>query len=456
MVWLTGLLTTLLVLSADWAGPEPVDRAGMHVMVGLICLLLAPAFAVVQSWVTSRRWKGRQMAQHRSDFLHRSLMASNLIVWLFGCVAFLVIARWPQLIRGNWSLNSIPLLDELALAVPMLGSVLLSWFVIHDAEQALNREVNQRAGPRSVLALQRFRTFAGLVLVPIAMLFLMRDLTELVFPEGIGTQATLLSFVAFLFVLLAVYPVVLSRTWQTSCIDDSPLGKKLRLACREAGMPGQQFRKWHTNSTVTNALVVGILPRLRRIFLSDHLLEKFDDDEVVAVCRHELGHIAYSHLHMRIALVLVPLLCLVAITWSATHVYAANLGLDGDGKVLVCLLAAVTYFVYAAKVVTRFGLRSEVQADLYAICRKDGTVCLRQANAYCQALLKMAAISPELFDRSTLAHPAIRLRIQLIRQVLEEPSRIERFHRRFQLEQQIAAACLVVLVLVAVWLGQIS
>ena len=73
----------------------------------------------------------------------------------------------------------------------------------------------------------------------------------------------------------------------------------------------------------------------------------------------------------------------------------------------------------------------------------------------CQALLKMGAISPELYEQSTAAHPSIVLRTQVIRQVVNQPEQASKFHRRFRSEQQIAAACLVALVVFAVLVGQI-
>ena len=102
MLWLIGLLTTLLVLAADLAAPQPVEAAGLHLGLAMACLLLAPAFAVLQSLLTARRWAGVAILEHRAEFLHRSLLGSNLIIWLFGCVALLALAKWPQLVRQNW------------------------------------------------------------------------------------------------------------------------------------------------------------------------------------------------------------------------------------------------------------------------------------------------------------------------------------------------------------------
>lgn len=454
MVWLAGLLTALLVLAADLAAQQPVDRAGLHALAGCLFLLLAPAFAVLQSFVTIRRWRERKLLQRRAEFLHRSLLGSNLVIWLFGCVALLVVAKWPQLVRENWKLNQVPLLDELALALPMLGSILLSWMVIFDAEQALE-EPDATGGKRRHLVLQRLRTFTGLVLVPIALLFLSRDILAVLYPDGLDPLATCLVFLAFLAATFSLYPILLSLTWKTHAVSCPELAVKLREAAREAGLPNETFRVWDTNSTIANAVVVGVIPGLRRVFLSDQLLERFDDDEVVAIYRHELGHLVHHHLHMRIALVLIPLLALGAMAMLSdgqdlAAEYAAN-----STRMVVWLTGMMAFLLYVSRVVTRFVRKSEIQADLFAICRKSGAVCLRRAESYCRALLKMGAISPELFENSTSVHPSIKLRIEVIRQVLDQPDRITAFANRFRQEQQVAAGCLVALAVLAVMVGNL-
>lgn len=455
MVWTTGLLIAILVLSADLAARQPVDEVSTHMLTAVGCLLLAPGFAFLQSFVTVRRWRGRHLMEHRVEFLRRSLLGCNLVIWLFGCVSLLVIAKWPQLIRENWGLGQIPLLDELALAIPMLGSVLLSWIVIYDAENALKGELETPQTKRSHLALSRLRTFGGLVLAPLAMLFLSRDLLAMWYPEGLSPLGTCMSFIVFLVVLLGVYPLLLSMTWKTRRVEDAALRSKLEKAAKEAGLANEQFRVWDTDSTITNALVVGVIPGLRRVFLSDQLLERFDQDEVVAVYRHELGHVVYNHLHMRLAMVLVPLLAISAVVVMSGEQATASDYANNGMRLTVWFACMLAFLLYASKVVTRFIRRSEVQADLFAISRPNGKICIRRAEVYCQALLKMGAISPELYEQSTAAHPSIVLRTQVIRQVVNQPEQASKFHRRFRSEQQIAAACLVALVVFAVLVGQI-
>ena len=455
MVWITGLLITCLVLAADFSAPKPVPDVNFHVLLGLCFLLMSPALAVLQSSVTTRRWAGLKIKQAHAQVLHRSLIGSNLLVWLTGCVGVLVVARWPQLLRQNWHWDKIPLLDEMALAIPMMGSVWLSWLVIYDGEKALRVHDGEAYKQRLALAFERLRTLTGLMLVPLALLFLSRDFLALLFPDGLAPPSMFVSAMVFLFGLLVVYPVLLSRTWKTQALPQGSLRRKLEAAAAEAGFYNEKVRVWNTSSTVLNAMMVGTFPRSRRVILSDRLLDCFEEDEVVAIYRHELGHLIYHHQSMRLALMLVPLLGLMAVAvlcFPDTGQPSFSLPVQAVG---ILMATGVLSLIYYGQVVARFNRKSEIQADIYAVVDLTGSICIRRADAYCRALLKMAAHAPELYDRTTSMHPSIQSRLEVIRQLIEEQSKIQRFHRQFHTDQMVAAICLLAWLVFAVLLSHL-
>ncbi|MDG2012127.1 MAG: M48 family metalloprotease [Pirellulaceae bacterium] len=455
MVWITGLLISCLVLSADFAASQPVSDVTFHVLLGFCFLLMAPALAVLQSSVTTRRWADLEIKEAQARVLHRSLLGSNLLVWLCGCVGVLAVARWPQLLRQNWQWDRIPLLDEMALAIPMIGSVLLSWLVIYDGEKSLRVHDGEVDEQRRGIAFERLRTLTGLMLAPLALLFLSRDFFSLLFPDGLAPSSMFVVAMTFLLGLLVVYPVLLSRTWRTHDLPHSGLRRKLERVALEAGFPREKVCVWNTQSTVMNALMVGTFPGSRRVFLSDRLLECFDEDEVVAIYRHEIGHLIHHHQSMRLALMLVPILGLMAIAM----VFVPSSGLlcfSNTAQAVGLLLATgVLSMVYYGQVVARFNRKSEIQADIFALVNPAGSICIRRADAYSRALLKMAAHAPELYDRTTSVHPSIQSRLEVIRQLIRDQSKIRQFHRQFHNDQMVAAFCLLAWVVFAVLLSRL-
>ncbi|MGI9518025.1 MAG: M48 family metalloprotease, partial [Pirellulaceae bacterium] len=405
MIWLAGLIIALLVLASELPTAQPVEQVVSHLLLASSFMLLAPAFAVIQSRISVRRWSSRELLGSRSEFLTRSLLGTNLVVWLSGCVALLVIARWPQIVRVNWGLDVVPLLDELLVALPMIGSLIMAWLVIHDAELAIREAEASGEAPskqsagRWKLVAQRVRTFTGLVLVPVAGLFLARDLSHMFFPDGVSGLATGVSYIAFLSCLLCFYPLLVSLTWKTERFPNGELERSLLQISRQAGLPGERIRTWHTDSTLANAVVVGVMPRLRRIFFTDLLLDQFSDAEIKAVYRHEVGHLVHRHLQMRIGLVLVPLLILATALWQVGQAQS-ELAWQAFGKPMwlttLWFIIPTLLMVYAARVVAPFVRKSEIEADLFAIAGDSGLPCPRRAEDYGRALIKMAALAPQL------------------------------------------------------------
>lgn len=67
--------------------------------------------------------------------------------------------------------------------------------------------------------------------------------------------------------------------------------------CAYAGVGIDQVRVLKLGETrVANALVAGLWPKLRRIYITDHMLETFSVAEIRAILAHEVGHIRHRHL----------------------------------------------------------------------------------------------------------------------------------------------------------------
>src|SRR4051812_32156957 len=57
-----------------------------------------------------------------------------------------------------------------------------------------------------------------------------------------------------------------------------------------------------------NAAVMGLVPQMRYILLSDVLLETMTDDQIEAVFAHEIGHVKHWHMGWYVVLVATLLL----------------------------------------------------------------------------------------------------------------------------------------------------
>lgn len=78
---------------------------------------------------------------------------------------------------------------------------------------------------------------------------------------------------------------------------EHPVAGMAQELCAQAGVGIDQVRVLKLGETrVANALVAGLWPKLRRIYITDHMLDTFSVAEIRAILAHEVGHIRHRHL----------------------------------------------------------------------------------------------------------------------------------------------------------------
>jgi Zn-dependent protease with chaperone function len=97
--------------------------------------------------------------------------------------------------------------------------------------------------------------------------------------------------------VVAFLPWLLVRAWGARPVTDPALRSELEGACQRAGVRVGAILRWPVGGgRVYNAMVIGVLPRLRYVLFTDDMLRDFSAEQRVAVLGHELGHARYGHL----------------------------------------------------------------------------------------------------------------------------------------------------------------
>jgi STE24 endopeptidase len=128
-------------------------------------------------------------------------------------------------------------------------------------------------------------------------------------------------FFAFSVVLSQLAPVVLFPLfYKFSPMKNNALSDRLKQLGQSQGFRISNVFSFNMSKDTRkgNAALTGLF-RTRRIIISDTLLEKLDDDEVVAVFAHELGHAGLGHM---------PRLVVLGGINVFAELYAASAGLD--------------------------------------------------------------------------------------------------------------------------------
>jgi len=380
------LILLMFVLWLAWK-PEYCRPTGLGGAQSLALFLGGYALLVLGTGLWSRwlarRLTGRNFGRSLRRFNRLMFVARALVpIWFAAGVAGL---RWWQSVNGHLQLSDFDLTPTIIGVVLGTLPAFLAWSALwwaqYPAEIAF-REQNLLAQLDADLPVHRPPTFANyfaanvrlqllFMVVPVLMIVLLHDLIRLAASIAVGSgwrlndpenPFTWLAAAALVFVLA---PEALRRVLHTEPLASSPLRRRLEALCRRTGVKYRQILLWHTHNNLCNAAVMGVLPRVRYILLSDLLLETMTDEQIEAVFAHELGHIVHRHMAWLVVFITVLMLFnLGGGPWVTRWVEA--LGLSDHAQVVQGVFVASS-FLFQFLVLFGFGSRRfERQADVFA------------------------------------------------------------------------------------------
>jgi Zn-dependent protease with chaperone function len=285
--------------------------------------------------------------------------------------------------------------------------------------------------------------------VPVAMILVLRDLGSLAmygsgkFVPGSSSEqwADAIISLASAGTVFLLAPVILRYVLQTRPLADSPLRQRLEAMCESAGLGYREILLWHTDNHMGNAAVMGVLPVVRYILLSDLLLETMSDRQIEAVFAHELGHVAHKHLTWSGVFVVIFLLAGVGpAKWigdiSSAHLpgWVADIVLPGIGLIggLLLLFGVLSRFferqadVYAARTMEAINQPPAERPPEYPPGSHVGKY---GATIFGSALYRVAVINHIPIASRTLTHGSISDRIEYLRVLSADPARTKQFDR---------------------------
>lgn len=293
---------------------------------------------------------------------------------------------------------------------------------------------------------RQIRHQLGLLLAPLLAILAAQDVIVAVAPPDVVVKHSWLIHGT----LLLGMPLWLRRMWRTSSLPIGPLRTRLLDTARTVRLRMRKLLVWSTDHQVANAAVVGFVPRLRYVYLSDRLLSLMDEDELEAVLLHEAAHVRRRHLLPRLLMLILPLAawCAASTRWPQMQPllsgFFASRGISLKWQAsLILPLAAAFYAAAAMGIVARL---LEHDADLWAAQRQPG-----QGHAMISALNKLAPLTPDS-DLASWMHPSPSRRISFLRQAVAAPLWAAQFQRRLA----AAGNALVLLVASLVAVGVVS
>ena len=370
---IVGILAALMIASLTrgsgvLVGWESPIAAGVAVL-GVFVFSGSIASHAIDRWQTLRL-RAATLPEEAPPQLRKQLMAESelllrrlpllrhavdaLILALFGASAWLF--GWTDFVADV--LGIPPYLDVLPQLLPYFAMLAASWWGQYRIERKI-RSADWR--PARFLGFQLRAN--GMTIMPIALIYSVYWALTAWVP---GVDDLRRSF-AFLDVALQLglvigvsffVPFAIRMILPGGPLPEGRLRRRLEAFARDRGLRVNQILVWRTGSRMfATAFVIGLVSPFRYVFITDSLLRRLNEDEIVAVFAHEMGHVKHRHLWWLLAFILSFTVVLLGFAQGMSMFVTGN---NGE------LIATGLLLVYAYHVFGYISRRFERQADAFA------------------------------------------------------------------------------------------
>lgn len=356
------------------------------------------------------------------------------VLGLIGFVCTLYLLHLPDVVNEQFAfLEPVHHSREILPFIPFFVSLLGIRFVLYDGPRKSSEQRWEYLG----------FSFRMLLLPLFPMLFIsaVQDFTHL-FPEQIGTYIGLGLLLPLIMLPFVFAPLLMQFLWKTEPLTDTELKQKLQRLTERSGMKYRDIGVWQTGSlSIANAAVAGIIPRNRKVFITDTLLHNFPDEQIETIVAHEIGHIRHKHLLISTLLVFCYLLSSVIFYQLVMEPLKEPLA----GFPILLSIISILFFVLYFKVLYNFlSRRFEHQADLYAVDLTNNqeafTSALENLSGF-SSLPKPIRFILELFE----THPSLERRLSFLNRTDEGKKSVDRY-RKCLLEVKVLITSIPVLI----------
>lgn len=369
----------------------------------------------------------------RIQSLYRLLDATrwvSLMVLAVGIFAF----GWDLWLRAL--LPSLPLLDELLVASPVLLTLIFTWWSMAPVERAMQElTIIRRLDEGGVVAplptrwqsvWQHMRFTMLLVLVPISLMIAWHD-TLVLAPQWLGASgewlagnATWLSWLGIGSILILT-PLIMRVLWDTVPLADSALRDRIRGVCDAYRVRVTGPLVWRTHGSMVNGAILGVFWPARYLLLTDALLERMAPQYLDAIVAHEIAHVRKRHM---LWLAVVVTASAVASGWMLELFYRAFA--TETNAALISAVATPIAFVIALAAFVFTSQRFEWQADAFSVqhlARASGHQTIDESSAAIVAatLGEVAHANGMSIDKVSLRHGSIATRQRKVRELVGQP-----------------------------------
>ncbi len=467
------LLTILAFACLFWQAEDPgrwILVAKDDVWWTLSAALAPAAVATICGMIATARARHRLRKQphapHLAHQFHQRVLAVLRGLLLAGLAAAVFLTNWCTWLALGTQLPSLQIVGDLIAVSPFVVGLILLWITAYPLEEAMRVESptgdeTDSARPQDVWRFGAYldfhvRHYLLIVAIPMTFILFAANITRYYekslqsWTGVIWAADGVLGIVAA--VVFVIAPVILRRIWRTRPLESGPIRDRLEAICQKVGLRCRDILVWESGGVMINAAVMGVLPTVRYVLLSDALLASMTPTQVEAVFGHEVGHVKHRHIQHFLVFAFVGWVIV-----AGTMEGLARL-LGGEGEVAGSMLLTVEGVGVAATIIfwaVGFGWlsrRFERQADLFgAHCvtpgpqacihpcsvhadriserRDESRVCMTGAHRFASALDRVAILNGIPHEEHSWRHSSIGVRTRFLMALAGDPIQARRFDR---------------------------
>ena len=454
--WVTDNRTVPNEWLGQWAGGFSQGWGSVCLVTGTILFYWSLTRVTVKVLLGRMKRLGFRDHSTRRMQARTQFQLQGLILVLFA--GQLTVGGWAGFICLDLGLGGVAVLWEAALILPFIAMLLIKWdglYAVNHFERGslVSEQLAEGHATRPIWSKRQYMVFQIrhgllLLLVPLLLIFGLRDLAQWAVDVWIGQTAGSLWIIEGVFtgVVVMVFilsPLLLRYIWSTRSLPAGPLRERLESFCRVLRMGYRDILLWDTYSAVANAAVMGVIRPVRYLLLSDALIENMKDEEIEAVFGHEAGHVKHHHILFLVlsivgfGMVAMAMLQLVEKVWSGmAQGVARNSLVYGSGPIMMVTL--VMLFGWISR-------RFEAQADVHAALTvgKLDTASNRQGDSQSpkglrphgaqvmgSALRRIAVLNGISAEGRSWRHGSISGRVAFLERLAREDGLLNRFSRK--------------------------
>ncbi|MCX6582969.1 MAG: M48 family metalloprotease [Candidatus Aminicenantes bacterium] len=327
------------------------------------------------------------------------------------------------------------LTNIIGLAFFMLHLVIVWYWGFHAMGDVLDLDRSAQHYIRSNIK------FNLVILVPWLILTVIYDVSTLLVPgleDLINAPLFREVFSGVFLVVVALFaPIFITRLWDCKPLPPSELKDKIIAFAQSQGVKFKEIMSWNAlGKGLVTAGVMGVAAPFRYLLITPALMDLLDENEIMAVVSHEVGHVKKKHLPLYLVFLMGLMLLTGAVQdWILDFFLTTHKGLGivfpGQNVINTGVISAISIpvllliFVGYFRFIFGFFMRNfERQAD--GFCIESGI----DANYMISSFMKLGVRLGDDGKKSNWHHFNLSQRIDYIKKAMADPATVSLHNRK--------------------------